>query len=467
MKSTAPRTSHLIRAIGDHAARIPPTLIYARAQNNNHLLSEAAGLITAALALPEHSQAKRWSKLGWKWFTHGLQSQIDESGAYMQQSTNYHRLMLQLALWVNQVSGEKLDRDNFHLTLSNATRWLLDLCDPKSGCVPNLGPNDGAYILPLTVQPFADYRPVLQAAVRVFLGVDAVELGPWDEMNLWLAGKRSSVNSDQCLKNTGHRSLITDHSPVCPTPTTLIASQSWAYLRVARFSDRPGHADLLHLDLWWRGLNVAQDAGTYLYNADPPWDNALTHTAVHNTVMVDNHQQMTPAGRFLYLDWAQAEVLSRDRAEDGSWERVIASHNGYRQIGVTHQRSVTAHQDDHWMIEDQLHPTPRASHPTPCSMRIQWLLPDWEYEMQPGEGGLRIKSPYGWIELTVNVQSSVVSVQLVRAGVLLHGTGEISSTWGWVSQTYGVKQPALSFSVTAVGELPIILSSEWKFPEVG
>ena len=33
--------------------------------------------------------------------------------------------------------------------------------------------------------------------------------------------------------------------------------------------------DQLHLDLWWRGLNIAQDAGTYLYNADPPWDNPL------------------------------------------------------------------------------------------------------------------------------------------------------------------------------------------------
>ena len=469
--STAKHQSQISQAIADHAARIPPTLIYAHAQNNNHLLSEAAGLITATLALPEHPQAKAWSKLGWKWFTRGIQTQIDVDGAYMQQSTNYHRLMLQLALWVSQLQNAACGLQSNTLAkkqinkkvlenLQSATRWLLNLCDPVSGHVPNLGPNDGAYILPLTVLPFGDCRSVLQAMSRAFLGKDVFDPGPWDEMSLWLS------SSSRDSKSSGRRKPLASDSQNS-TPNTLSTPHSWSYMRAAKFHDRPGHADQLHLDLWWRGLNIAQDAGTYLYNADPPWDNALTHTAVHNTVVVNARQQMTPAGRFLYLDWAQAELLSHERAVDSAWERVLASHNGYRKIGVIHQRSVTAYQDDHWMIEDQLRPTPRASHSNPCSMRLHWLLPDWEFKMQDGEDCLRIKSPYGWVDLTVKGQPPTVSVQLVRAGELLFGTGEISPTRGWVSPTYGVKLPALSFSITAVGELPMILRSEWKFPEVG
>ena len=115
--STADKKSKISASIANHAARIPPTLIYARSQNNNHLLSEAAGLITASLALPEHPQAKRWSKLGWKWFRRGLQTQIADDGAYMQQSTNYHRLMLQLVLWVNRVSGDM--HENMQLVSCN------------------------------------------------------------------------------------------------------------------------------------------------------------------------------------------------------------------------------------------------------------------------------------------------------------------------------------------------------------
>ena len=84
-----------------HAARIIPTLVYARSQQNNHLLTEAAGLLTAGLALPDHPQASRWCALGWKWLNEGLRSQIDLYGEYAQHSTNYHRLMLQVVLWTN------------------------------------------------------------------------------------------------------------------------------------------------------------------------------------------------------------------------------------------------------------------------------------------------------------------------------------------------------------------------------
>ncbi len=300
--------------------------------------------------------------------------------------------------------------------------------------------------------------------------------GPWDEMRLWLCASVEYQSSGEQQKKAecNSENLSTDPALSSPTapPSILSVSHSWAYLRAAKFYDRPGHADQLHLELWWRGLNVAQDAGSYLYNADPPWDNALTHTAVHNTVMIDNRQQMTPAGRFLYLDRAEAQVLKRERVEDRSWERIAARHDGYQRLGVIHQRSVTAYQDHRWMIEDQLLPISSSMPPAPHSTRLHWLLPDWDFEILEDVFGVRIKSPYGWVELGVNLSPSAFilppssfRLQLVRAGDLLHGSGKISPTWGWISPTYGVKQPALSFSVTAICELPLTFTSEWKFPD--
>jgi len=102
--TTPERAARLAKSIAAHAGRIPPTLIYARSQNNNHLLSEAAGLYTAGLALPNHPMASRWRQLGWHWFNAGLEAQIAEDGAYMQHSANYHRLMLQAALWMDALT---------------------------------------------------------------------------------------------------------------------------------------------------------------------------------------------------------------------------------------------------------------------------------------------------------------------------------------------------------------------------
>jgi hypothetical protein len=180
-QSTHTRIDRLSISIAAHAARIPPTQAYARAQNNNHLLVEAAGLYTAGLVLPDHPDSHRWCGtvgVGQR----ALQSQIND-GTYIQHSTNYHRLMLQAALWVQHIGGKFPVASSQRLAA--ATSWLLNLIDPFSGQVPNLGPNDGAYILPLTICPFADYRPVLQAASLAFLEQLPFPSGPWDEMVVW------------------------------------------------------------------------------------------------------------------------------------------------------------------------------------------------------------------------------------------------------------------------------------------
>jgi hypothetical protein len=102
--STAERLGGLRAAIAAHARRIPVTLPYARAQNNNHWITEAAGLYTAGVVLSDHPEAGRWKTLGWDEFNYALQHQINDEGEYVQHSTNYHRLMLQAALWVLAVA---------------------------------------------------------------------------------------------------------------------------------------------------------------------------------------------------------------------------------------------------------------------------------------------------------------------------------------------------------------------------
>jgi uncharacterized heparinase superfamily protein len=85
-------------------------------------------------------------------------------------------------------------------------------------------------------------------------------------------------------------------------------------------------------------LNIALDPGTYLYNAAPPWENALSGSDVHNTLTVDGMDQMQRVGKFLFLDWAQARLIQQERASQGSLRQVVAEHDGYRSLGITHRR---------------------------------------------------------------------------------------------------------------------------------
>ena len=125
--------------------------------------------------------------------------------------------------------------------------------------------------------------------------------------------------------------------PDCGNPLDQLIlgdSRDWAALRAVQFRSRPAHADQLHVDIWHKGVNIALDPGTFRYNAPPPWENGLAGTSVHNTLTINGQDQMTRAGKFLWLDWAQAQV------ERCSPQEISAHHNGYRHLGLLHHRSL-------------------------------------------------------------------------------------------------------------------------------
>lgn len=442
--STPERRAALAQAVAAHAQRIPPTLIYARAQGNNHLLSEAVGLYTAALALPGHPQAGRWRALGSLWLRRGFRAQIAADGTYTQHSVNYHRLMLHLALWVHALTGDSLLPQG---KLSDAVQWLLALTDPQSGEAANLGANDGANILPLASCAFADQRPVLQAARIAFQKAHPFEAGPWDELSLWLDLPLSADRVaflDAVMQFKRGAGLY----PVLSAPRGF----SWVYLRATRYRSRPSHADPLHLDLWWLGLNVAPDPGTYLYNAPAPWDNSLTAARYHNTVTVDDREPFTRAGRFLYLDWNRIRV-----AWTAGEEELSAS---YAPVpGVRHERSVRWSRDV-WQVRDVLTPSDRRAH----TFRLHWLLPDWPYALE--ESKLILDSGLGplAIEITVEADGGTPTLSLARAGQPLAGPGPDDPRRGWVSPFYGLRLPALSCALALTSPGRVVFTTRFVLP---
>ncbi len=438
--SSAERSAALCRSIYQHASRIPSTLTYARSQNNNHLITEAAAIYTAGLFFKN----SHWRTLGWTWLNWAFQNQIGGYGEYIQHSTNYHRLMLQTALWVNFIKQDVFSAGTSQ-ALARSTHWLFSLVDTASGLVPNLGANDGALIFPLSVTPFEDHRPTVQAAARAFLR-NSLTAGIWDEMSLWFGLKPGSRVSDA-------DAYLTDN---------LRAKNSWGYLRTSNFRSRLSHIDQLHFDLWWRGLNIAQDAGTYLYNAPPPWDNPLVTARVHNTVTVDGRDPMTRSGRFLVLDWAGAFAKPVIELDEKILHKIRAYHNGYRRLGVKHERTVTVFEDEFWRVEDRLLNIRRRQH----TYRLHWLLTDgdWALESDADRSVLQITTSSGVIKLVVHSSlSNTNGVSLVRAGELVHGARDVKPDEGWVSRNYGVKSPALSFALEVTSPYHVTFTSKFTF----
>jgi hypothetical protein len=443
--STIKRKMDLFKSIADHADRIPPTISYAKAQNNNHLISEAVGLFTAGFFLPEHPHACEWERLGLKWFNRAVKSQISEGGEYIQHSNNYHRMMLTLALWMKvllQHSSLEMD-SQAHTKLSHASSWLMGQFDPISGQVPNFGHNDGSLILPFCTAPYNDYRPILQAASRVFLDEPSINSGPWDGLCIWLGIPIK-------IKREKTPSLL-----VNPSFLRIGNTDAWASLRTARFTSRPAHADQLHVDLWYHGYNIALDAGTFQYNSPPPWDNGLAKTMTHNTVMINERNQMDRAGRFLWLDWAQSKIV------DQMDNLICAEQYGYQKLRVVHRRTLKRITTQKWEIVDLVF-SPYSSKDE-YKIDLHWLLPNWPLQFTGNT--CKLSAPFGSVKLRISSEIKTIPSELTiyKKGRSISGNAQEESLLGWFSPTYGQKLPALSIRYSVTHAVPLTITSQFTF----
>lgn len=447
--TTSQRIRMLSEAVFQHAMRILPTLSYARSQNNNHILSEALGLVFAGDSLASNIKiADRWRKIGETEFERSLLKQIATDGTYSQQSTNYHRMMLQLALLYSayqkkhgrSLSGQLQER------LAQATRWLISQVDPVSGQAPNLGHNDGSLILPLGCTEFRDYRPTAQAASLAFLGSPCLPPGQWDELSDW-------------LELPHPQGLTTIPAFTSPAVHKVEDSTMWGTLRGVKFHSRPAHADQLHVDLWWKGINIARDAGSYSYNDPPPWQNTLDSTKVHNTITIDDLDQMERISRFLWLNRANAKWIPTSDST-----QISASHDGYRKLGYRHERSISLVKGVGFTVIDhlvQFRPDQKEH-----LFTIHWLLPDWSW-IQKNDCLRLVKNQKSIvIEITAghHQNGSVVTLQdrsLIRGGKTLFGS-RIDPILGWESNTYSEKHAVLSYSCTFQASGSITITTNWK-----
>lgn len=432
--TTPARAATLAELAAVSAERVSANLGYALSQRNNHGVSEATGLFTAGALFPELRGAARWESTGRALLERLAGDMIAADGTFSQHSANYQRLMLHDLLWASAIArrqGRPLS-DGLHERLGRAAELLYQIQDATTGQLPRYGNDDGALVLPLSGCPARDYRPALQAAAYLTRGVRWYEPGPWDEELLWLGGPAAQAAP---LDPPARADLRAEQGGLY----TLRGADGFIFTHCGPFRDRPGHADLLHVDLWWRGQNIACDAGTYSYNAPEPWDTSFGETARHNTVTVDGLSQMERAGRFLWLPWARGEAQkprSSPRGRLALWE---GWHDGYERLDrpVAHRRAVLRIAECGWLVLDRL--ASAGEH----AYTLHWQLPDWPYRWD-GAGALALTTPAGPYTLRCGVAGAAGAASLVRAAA--------DGPRGWRAERYGARVPALALELSAQAE---------------
>ena len=438
--TTPERVARLVEMLAAHGERIEGNIGLAISQKNNHAVNEALALFTLGICLPMLRPASRWEARGRAVLERESRRQIYDDGAYTQHSINYHRLILQSYAWaicLGEVCGRPFSarvQDRYR----RAAKFLYQLTDAESGRAPNYGSNDGAMLFRLDSCQFEDQRPALALAYWLSEKRHLYATGAQDESLLWLCGEGPfSARVDPPAR--------TDLAAPSGGYYTLRGGDTWGMIRCAEYRDRPAQADMLHVDLWWRGANLVADPGTYSYNSPAPWNNGLSGTGAHNTVQIDGRDQMTRGPRFTWFHWNRGRVIRRWADETASIKLFEGEHDGYeRDLGVVHRRALMLVDGGLWIVVDDL--LGAGEH----RLSSRWLFPRAQIRSHSGQS-FDLRTAIG--DFTISFLNFPLSGEAADMTLeVAQGAGD--ATDGWFSSSYFKKEPALGIAAATQCQLP-------------
>lgn len=329
------------------------------AVRNNHALTETLWLYLAGIFFPTIPNFQHWKSKGKQWFEKEIAYQIYEDGTFLQFSMNYHRVVIQLFSWaitIAEANGEKW-KEVVYEKAYKSVNFLYQCQEGNAGELPNYGANDGALFFQLSSSEFRDYRPQLNALHQLLTGKTLYEqIGNWSEDALWFNADKLSFHlypplqkQIGCIRfDEGGYYILRD-------------SQTMTFIRCGNHKDRPSQADNLHMDVWVNGENILVDGGSYKYNTDTATLKYFMGTASHNTVMIDEYDQMKKGGRFIWYYWTQ-QNSSVELNESDNELLFVGSIKAFRHLNknIVHARKVVKKKNQlQWIIKDEVWGVPK------------------------------------------------------------------------------------------------------------
>ena len=410
--------------------------------NGNHYLTDGVGLVFLGVFFGGTPRGARWLQHGRQIVVGEIHAQVTDDGVDFEQSTSYHRLVLEgfaTAYLLLRKAGDQVPAAAWQ-RLERMCEFVAAYTKPD-GLAPLIGDADDGRMQKLGLQPIGDHRYLLALGAVVFERGDFKQAsGRFWEETFWLLGPEA----------------IARYAAV-PTPDAGAASRAFpvggfyvmrapgAHLIVdcgdlgLRGQGGHGHNDILSFELWLNGMNVVTDCGAYLYSASREWRDRFRSTAFHNTVEVDGQELnrfIAPGEMWrLHYDAAPGEVTWQSSDERDVFR---GSHRGYARLPspVAHVREIVLEKRaPRVIVRDSLEG--RATH------RLVW-----RFHLDPA-----IRAAAHGRALHLAGEAQAVSCEIDAPPDLA-----LRVEPGWVSPRYGVKVPTSVVVLEGTVALPVTCS---------
>ncbi len=312
---------------------------------NNHLISEYAGLFIAT-SLWKFRQSARWNNYAKSGLEKEIHKQHSENGINKEEAAEYIQFVTDFFL-VSYLVGIKSNNpfsEKYNQKLKKIIYYICELLDSK-GNFPQYGDEDDGKVLLFNPESdFNNFKSILATGAIIYTDpLLKSKSNGFDLKNSILLGEEGQKLFDS-IKNVpvetkttfyekeGHFIMkekintkeIYLHFNAAPT----------GYLSIAAH----GHADALSYIMHLDGKPFFIDSGTYTYHTDPEWRKYFVGTLSHNTIRINEEDQALYVGPTLWLNHYRTKLIKS--YTDKKTDQIIASHNGYKKIGVIHQREL-------------------------------------------------------------------------------------------------------------------------------
>lgn len=333
------------------AAHVFRQIDFARAQRNNHAITESVFLIFFSKVFPQLPDAGKYREKGEDVLAECLEDQFFDDGGYIQNSHTYHRFALQSLCAVYPLVENAALRKLLLQKMRASFEFLSLHMASENGNFPNFGPNDGAMLFNFGGNDYRDLRPLLNSVAVILDGTIVYDdpAAMADAMILQLKNNESLFHKNVNNSERGNLLSIFARSG----HVVIKNGQFKVFFRCADLTGRyPSSCDQLHVDLWCRGRNVLTDTGSweYYHSRHPEHYHLMLSTRAHNTLLVDGKEQMEKGPRFAFLTKANGKITGSDPGQLS----VAGEHDGFqhRVRGNTTHRRELHWQEQSFVIED-------------------------------------------------------------------------------------------------------------------
>lgn len=407
--------------------------------NGNHYLTDGAGLVFLGLFFRHTPRGRRWLEAGRQIVFDEMFEQVTPDGVDFEQSTAYHRLVLELFLTSylllerhgETVPAPQLDR------LARMIEFVAAYTKPN-GLAPLIGDADDGRVQKLGRQAVNDHRYLISTgAVRFGRPDFKLAAGACAEETFWLLGPDGAGRFDAlAVEEAAPASAAFAHGGFY----VLRGESSHVVVDCGDVGMRGrgghGHNDILGFELFMNGLNVVTDCGAYLYTASREWRNRFRSTAFHNVVQVDDEEVnrfVGPDAMWQLHDDARPSYARFEQSAEGTY--FAGGHTGYERLSPpvrVHREILADRSRPRVVVRDWIEGQGRR--------RLTWRFhfdPAVTPERIDGDVRLRGGDREVWMRFDAPAAASFEP--------------------GWVSPSYGVRQATHVLVIEQTTELPASL----------